>query len=1133
MQMRFKIFKTVSITIASAVLPALAQNSAEITGSASDSSGAMIAGVTVTMTNTATNQARKVTTNSAGAYDAPYLVPGIYDVTAEIAGFKVTARKGVELQVGDTARIDFVLQVGEVSEQVLVTGGAPLVNTENAEVGTVIDNKRIVELPLNGRNFLSLIALSPNVSVEASPSSVTTLQGGLRSTQGFNVAGMRYEFNRYTLDGVENTDPNFNSYVFQPSVDAVQEFKVQSGIYSAEFGRNVTQINATTKSGTNQFHGTLFDFLRNSDLDAAQWLQQGAKAPFRRNQFGGVLGGPLIRNKVFFLSNYEGLRDRLTSQTFSSQPTDRMFAGDMSGQPRQIFDPASRVYTTDASGNPRAVSATPFPGNIVPASRFDPLIVQKILPLMPRATIPGDAFLNNYVRQAARPLDTDEYTQRIDWNQSARSTWFGRFSWEADYQEDTAAFVTAVGHVSTSADQAVLTNIQMLGPSTVNEFRFGLNIFKNDRVGYYAGKKDIGATLGIGGLPPALDTLAWGLPTIGLANGISSGISSSDPFVLRDTTFQWMDNVSMVRGSHTLKFGGEIRRDRYNQIGQQFTFSNFSFAGQDTWNPANRNATGFSMADLLLGQVTSIQWAFGLANAHFRSTGYAAYFQDDWKVARNLTVNLGLRYENARPWSDKYCAIMNEQMFDPGVGPNGLLAPGQTKTPILTRPCSSGDFHQGMAFHYADDVPVQVGNQYMGHALVAPDNNDFSPRVGLAYSPTNRWTLRSGFGGFYARDIGNTVFDMGRNIGGRGQFASNTEIPNSPIEDPWGSLRGVASCSGWAGLCSVQPQIFTQPYNTRTPYVLEWLFNIQRQLTQNILLEVGYQGSESHKLQGQRYYNQAVPRTGTADASTPAQRRPWPSLGVLALYESGFNANYNALSGKLQQRLTKGLTYLVAYTWSKAIDDGGGPRPSGGDPLHVRNEYDLRANRGLSAFDPGRRFVTSLVYELPFGSGKNFGSNRGLLSHLIGGWQIGSIVTFADGLPTDVGTIGDTLNLGSSSGNYPNATGVSPFLANPTQYKFWNVAAFDATSPNLSLKFGNAGRNTLRTPGRQNWDASVARTFKILEGHSLQFRLEAFNLTNHPNWNTPSANAQTPSTFGVITSAKTMRQMQVALKYSF
>ena len=274
-------FRALSLIIASAAAPALAQNSAEITGSAADTSGAVIVGVVVTITNTATNQARRVNTNAAGSYSAPYLAPGVYDVRAESAGFKVTARRGVELQVGATARIDFIMQVGEVSEQVEVTGGAPLVNTENASVGTVIDNKRILELPLNGRNFLSLIALSPNVSVEAGPSSVTTLQGGLRSTQGFNVAGMRYEFNRYTLDGIENTDPNFNTYIFQPSVDAVQEFKVQTGIYSAEFGRNVTQINATTKSGTNQFHGTLFDFLRNSDLDAAQWLQQGGKAPFR------------------------------------------------------------------------------------------------------------------------------------------------------------------------------------------------------------------------------------------------------------------------------------------------------------------------------------------------------------------------------------------------------------------------------------------------------------------------------------------------------------------------------------------------------------------------------------------------------------------------------------------------------------------------------------------------------------------------------------------------------------------------------------------------------------------------------------------------------------------------------------
>jgi hypothetical protein len=1137
-----RIVKLLSFAFAVTCLPAIAQTSGEITGTITDATGAVVNGASVTVTNTGTSQARTVSTNSAGNYSVPYLNPGVYDITAQITGFKLDAQRGVQIVVGATVRVDFALQVGDVNQEVEVTGAAPLVNTDDAAMGAVIENKSIVELPLNGRNYLSLVALSPNVSVEAGVTSQqASFQGGVRSTVGFNVTGMRAQFAHFTLDGIENTDPNFNSFVFQPSVDALQEFKVQDGIYSAEYGRNVVQITGSSKAGTNQFHATAFDFLRNSYLDAKQWLQQGSKDPFRRNQFGGVFSGPILRDKIFFLSNYEGLRDYLTSQILASVPTDRMYTGDFScdqgsckGSPRLIYDPNTRVIGSDASGNPLALSATVFAGNLVPQSRWDPLIVQKILPRMARASVPGDTFLNNLVVQSKRPLTQDVVTQRIDWNQNAHSNWFGRYSWETDNQGDQSAFATSIGHVDTTAEQVVITNIQLMGPSIANEARFGLNIFKNDRVGYYANKENISAELGIQGLAPK-PSLAWGMPNFNLTNGLVSGVGSSDPFVTRDTTFQWMDNLSIVRGRHSFRMGGEVRRDRFNLLGTQFTHSNFSFGGQATWNPVNQNATGFGMADLLLGQVGSIQWAYGLANVQLRATSYAGYFQDDWKITPKLTVNLGVRFENSRPWSDKHCGMMNAQMFDPGVDLNGILPASQTKVPIVTRPCTSGDFYQGMNFHFADNVPIQTGDQAMGHSLYAADNNDFAPRIGIAYSPKSTWTFRGGFGAFYARDIGNTIFDMGRNVGGRGQYSASLAIPNSPIESPWQGAVGAGSgCSNWSGLCSVQPLIFGLPYATRTPYVLEYLATIQKQVTQNILVELSYIGNEGHKLQGQRTYNQAIPRTGPSDARSPAQRRPWQNEGVIDLYESGFNSNYNSFSARLQQRPAKGLVYTVAYTWSKSIDESGGPRPAGGDILIPKNNYNLLAStRGLSAFNPGRRFVASLVYELPFGTRNRFGSHWGPVSQVITGWQLSSIVSFTSGLPTSVGNVGDSLNLNSNNSNGPNATGISPFLDNPTQYRFWNIAAFDATCTCLSYQYGTAGRNTLFAPGTENWDASVARTFRIHESHALQLRFEAFNAGNIVNWNTPGAAVQTPATFGVVSTAKTMRQLQMALKYSF
>ena len=354
-----------------------AQNFGEITGAVSDSSGAIVVAASVTATNAATNAVRKVETNQNGVYSIPFLVPGTYNVRAESQGFKAAARNGVVLQVGATARLDFTLEVGDISQQVEVVGGAPLLTTENAATGTVIENKRIVELPLNGRNYLQLVALSTNVTTEGGAGGGGGLQGGERTTMAYSIAGQRLEYNRYSLDGIENTDVNFNTFIIRPSIDALQEFKVQTGVYSAEFGRAPSQINVTTRSGTNDFHGTGFEFLRNDKLDGREWRQaDGRKNPFRRNQFGFTLGGRLIRDRLFFLSNFEALRDRKTLQQTANVATTRMRNGDFGGQSRLIYDPLTRVFTTDAGGNMRAVSATPFANQTIPRSRFNPVALK-------------------------------------------------------------------------------------------------------------------------------------------------------------------------------------------------------------------------------------------------------------------------------------------------------------------------------------------------------------------------------------------------------------------------------------------------------------------------------------------------------------------------------------------------------------------------------------------------------------------------------------------------------------------------------------------------------------------------------------------------------------------------------------
>lgn len=1098
-----------------------AQNFAEITGTITDPSGALMPGVTVTVVNLNTNQSRSAKTNDTGTYVLPYLVPATYDLRVESPGFKVANQRGVTLDVGATLRADFSLQVGDNTQQVEVTAAAPLLTTETTALGTVIENRRIVELPLNGRDYLQLVTLSPNVTREGGAGGSSGLQGGTRSQTSLSVAGQRLEYNRYTLDGMENTDPNFNSYIIRPSVDAVQEFKVQTGVYSAEFGRGSSQINVSTKSGGNDFHGTAFEFLRNSAMDAREWRQTGQKNPFRRNNYGFTLGGPVWipkvfngKDRLFFMSNYEALRDRLTTQAVANVATEAMRGGDFSGQSRTIYDPQTRAF--NSTGN--AISAQPFAGNRIPSNRFDPATI-KLLAYYPLPTVPGNTLVRNYVRNAVSPTDSDQFNQRIDFNESTKSNWFGRYSWGSDLQVPTATFLPDSQRVETNVKQAMISNTRIINTSTVNEARFAWNQFRNDLVGYYANSQDVQAGLGINGLF-APSPLAYGLPAISLGGGVD-GFGGVTPWVTRNNAFQFIDNVSLVRGRHSLKFGFEVTRDRYNQYGNQKATGEFIFDAQSTFDPANRGATGFNFADFMIGLPAQSARVVGMANGMLRRSSFFTYIQDDWKITSKLTLNLGLRYENSRPWVDKYRGIMNVQLF--GSGPDAKL-------PILTRP-GDGDFYEDLNFHFADGQLVQAGDQFMGRSLVNADNNNFAPRIGLAYSPTDRWTIRAGGGFFYVQDSGNPVFDMSRNMAGRDLFVTSIEDRAAQLSDPWALARQRYTCTGYSGACLGQPQILGNIQNMRTPYVEQWMFNIQRQITQSLVVEAGYLGNAGHRLQRFRIYNQPVVKDGPADTRSVAQRTPWPAYGRLQEVDGVANSNYHALSLKLTQRMSKGLTYLISYTWAKAIDGGSGLRTNSGDTLWPTNSYNLRMERGLSQFDMRRRLAASFLYELPFGSGKPWLTD-GVMGKIAGGWQLGGIVTLADGTPVNVAQLGDTAGL-NTLGNQPFATGVSPIPDSRTTERYWNIAAIDVTNPNLSWSPGNMGRNTLTKPGTMLFDFSLNRNIRLFESHSLNIRWESFNATNHPNWNSPSSDARNPSTFGVITSAKTMRQMQIALKYIF
>lgn len=1107
--------------------PLGAQTFGEIAGFVRDASGAIIAGAGIAATNESTNQARSALTNETGGYVIPLLLPGRYRVGASMAGFQSQSIGGLEVGVDSRTRADFELPIGSVEEAVQVVALAPLIQRENASLATVIEERRLADFPLNGRNYLSLVKLSSNVATEMPGSgNRTSRQGGERAEQTIAIAGQRQEFNRFTLDGVENTDLNFNTYLIRPSIDALREVKIQTGVYSAQYGRTTSQIIVGTKSGTNELHGTVFEFHRNENLDAREWRNDGDNNPFVRNQFGFTAGGPLIKNRLFFFSNVELLRDHKTSQWQANVATEAMRTGEFGRQDREIFDPLTRSFEGEANDS-AAVSADPFPNQTIPVSRHHPVALT-LLDFYPQATRSGDDIFDNYRRNASGEIDTEQYLQRFDFQEGDRSSWFARFSHGNERIADPGAFPTQTSRTETRAYQWTASNTRSFSAATLNEFRVAYNQFQNDRVGHFAYRRDVTSELGIRGLA-APDPSAWGTPQVSLADGLRSfGESTGAPWVNRNHTFQALDNASIVAGAHSIKFGGEFRRDHYNHLAAQIGRGSFAYGGGATANPEARGATGHSFADLLLGANTRAQRVAGFADARLRSNSLALYLQDTWRVSRRLTLDLGLRYEYTPPFHDARRGIINAQVFDMGVGPAGLNP--ATKTPILTRP-GSGDFYEGLDFRFADDIPVQAGDKFMGRSLVANDRNDWAPRVGVAFNPSLRWTLRTGVGLFFSQDIGNARFDMSRGLTGRDTHVADQERPDSELSDPWAFSRQNFTCSGWDGVCIGRPFVLANVFGRRTPYVWQWVFDIQRQLTDSIMLQAGYQGNAGHKLERLRGFNQAVNRTGPADRSSRASRRPWPVYGTVQEVDGVVNSNYHALTLKAESRLSRGATFLVNYTWSKAIDTGSGIRTSGGDRLFPADNYNLGIERGLSQFHIGQRFVASILYEFPVGPGHMLLNGKGVLGKVLGGWQVGGIISLSEGPPRTVGHIGDRNDNGAN--NYPDATGVSPFLETPTTERFWNIEAFDTTNPELRYREGSVGRSTLRDPGFANWDFSLLKQVQIRETQSLQFRFEAFNFSNHPNWHPPGNNARSARNFGRIFGAKTMRELQLGIKYIF
>ena len=1093
---------------------AFAQTFGSIGGEIRDSTGAIISDVTVTVTNAGTNAARTVVTNEAGEYFFPSLAPGTYTVKAEKSGFKTVVRNQVELQVQLAARIDFNLQVGQISESVEVQAEGALLVTDNATVGTVIENRRIVELPLNGRNYLQLVSLAPNVSTGFSgQGQATARQGGIRAAQTIAVGGQRTNFNHYTLDGVENTDPNFNTFIVMPSIDALQEFKVQTGVYPAEFGRMATQINVLTKSGTNQYHGALFEFFRNNKMDATSYAftaLRPARDPFKWNQYGFTMGGPVVlpkvvngKDKLFFMANYEAYRKRGSVTALYSLAPAAIQGGDFSGVANRIFDPTSHVQQANGT-----ITATPFPGNVLPSTRISS-ISTKFLEFYRTPTLPGAA--NNFVEAQARPQNRDQFVQRMDYVESSKSTWTGRYSW-GDENESSPGLNQNGTKLLTNLEQYMGTNTRVLSPTIVTETRFGYTRFYNSVGTLLANQRNVVDELAIPGLKGGAP-VGWGIPAIGLGAYGSIGDSTDGPFENKNSTLQFLNNTSIIRDTHSFRFGGEIRRDQFNQVGNQYGRGSFSFAKTQTQDPFT-HSQGDEFASFLLGAVSLTEVAAQIASVQFRATSFAVYFDDIWKLTPKLTLSLGLRYENTPPWTDISGNLTTVFFNAFDTTPN---IADQSRYPVFLRQGKgTGDPYAGFKVRWPN-IPLVQDNR-LGDRLVNRDNNDFAPRIGLAWNPNSKWVVRLGAGTFYNQDQGNPRFDVGRNAAGRSRNDDNPDFPS----ETW--LNGIGA-AGSANAIIVTPQAFSNKFDRRTPYTNQWLLNVQRELAANLTFEAGYLGSVSHHLESYRGVSAAVPGPGTV-----ASRSPYPNFGLLVLVENGGNGNYNSLGTKLTKRYSNGVTALVAYTWSKSIDETSGIRTEDSDSLFSQNGNCQRCERGLSAFDVRHRLVVSGLYDLPFGKGRKLAIRSRFANVLAGGWQLGSIVTWRSGFPINPT---DGMNRANTNvaNDRPDATGQSESLDHPTTQRWFNTAAF-VLQP--VYQFGNAGRNTVIGPAGLTWDASADKSFRMpKEGHQLEIRAEFFNVMNHPAWGLPNTNLSS-RTYGQVTSITgTMRQIQLALKYLF
>ena len=1243
---RSALFVCSAVALLLAMLPVTrlsAQTAGSISGHLADPSGASLPQTDVTLTNVGTNTSRVTKATEAGDYTFTEVPPGNYKLQVQHAGFKTTVSDAFAVQVAQSVRLDLTLQVGTVTESVDVAATGTLLQADNPTLGTVIENAQINELPVNGRNYLALVALSSNVNtLSAGSGQAGSRLGGDRANQSIAVGGQRIMFDYYTLDGIVNTDPDFNTYIALPSMDGIQEMKVQTGVYSAEYGHEASQINVVSKSGTNTFHGSAYEFIRNNFVDAQPyWFPTRHPTgsvqvitPFKYNDYGFEVDGPIWipkiyngRDKFFFMVDDEWYHSRASNPNATATvPTPQMAQGNFNGYAYNWVDSSGSIHSQPVTiYDP--TTGQPFLNNTIPSGRIASQSTALLNYLGTAAgggpatntyqwTCPTSAstvnrncsVIPNYHYSTSNPVNRQTLTVRGDYNMSQKSQLSFRYS-SGDENTLNTGLLGAGSKLITQYYQYMGSNTYTFSPNLVNEVRFGYSHFFNSQGLLSAFTNDVVDKIGIPGLAGG-DPSTWGIPAMSFNSGSNNGVGGSSfatatfgtppsiyngigdlggdgPYVINDPIWQIVDNVTWVKGKHSLRLGFEYNRQTFNQLGNQFSRGQFSSGPLTTSIISNGKQTGGdSLADFLLGNLQQSTVAVAVANANYVRNVENAYVDDTYKISPKVTISAGLRYELTPPWNDTFGNDFNTLYpVIPKVGDTSITY-GTPSSPPTYNPnypyyvrqgnCDPANVYQGIAIRWTASNAVCSNGKVPNGALMNTIYTNFAPRFGISYSPTAKMVIRTGYGIFYTQDIGNAYFDMARNIAGRVTVNNqNAATLGSASNLTWANATPGATGTSTVNLPATTVA-FANATTHHTSYTEQFLLNIQQQVGKNWSFEAGYQGALSRHLYGFFNVNQPSPfgvlpvgsaagsgynivaaPTGSCPACTKAvisslaSREPFQNVqsGAQMVHDEG-TGNYNSGTFKVNRRFTRGADLTASYTYSKSLDDTSGVRNQGNDLLNAQNGLCIPCEYGPSAFDVRNRVVVSGLYELPIGPGKLVPIENKLLNALIGGWQVGGTFTHQTGQIVTPQYGADNSGLGNLFGNFdrPNVTGISPYMpcnsktvdscANKAAYSQAGVivtlvTATGPTPTNIGGLFGNATRGSVHGPGLTNLDASLHKSFLMpySEKHHLDIRFEAFNALNHPNWTTPNLNYSS-SSFGQV-GAGGMRQLQLAAKYQF